>query len=1058
MKKQISEALNQGNFIEARTLLNQYLEADMSYDDVIAVLEASICQAEGDGDGMFYAIRKGLKENNKNYELYFLLGFYYCGFNVNQAYLCFENALLYCDNEEDYGAISAQIDELKQNYDITVKPVAIVIVSYNCRMFQIHNIESIRQTLLPGSYSMIVVDNASEDGIVDWLREQEDILLLENSENKGFSVACNQGVEIAKKEGFGDYDIYLLNNDTRLVDNALFWLRMGLYESEDIGATGSYSNYAGNEQEDTHSFESVEEYLAYGRSLNIPLMQPYEERVRLSGFSMLIRGDVWKKAGGMNEAFTPGYFEDDALSMEIQKAGYRLLTCKNSYIYHAGSQSFAKKDNVNELLISHQELFIQLYGFHIFDYAKPNRNVVEQMKQNPNDVFGVLEIGCGLGADLKLLRMQYPCAMLVGIEQKDALYQIAKETEEVYQDIRELAGLYKNPFVDALIVEEADLAAMTSEQRLLLSELCKPNCQFVNKKQPYQDFPFDKIKLIVWDMDDTFWHGTISEEDVIISSEHEKLIRDLVDCGIVNSISSKNDEKPVLDKLEEANLKDLFVFNHINWEPKGRQLVKKLADMNLRPANVLFIDDNKRNLEEAKYQLDGLMTALPDIIPYLAKYVAALEKKDLAHTRHKQYQLLEKKKCEQEQYDSSEAFLKDSAIQVEIVSDCYPMLDRIAELVMRSNQLNYTKNRSSKQELEKLISDDWNKCGYVQVKDRFGEYGLVGFYCFDMRQKKMEHFLFSCRILGMHIEQWVYQQIGSPVFEIVQPVAAELKPYVPIDWINTEVTNSSTPQKRDTRMRILLKGPCDMSAIEAYLIGGRITTEFNYVSEKGVVVAGQNHSVHVIEGATLKKEQIDMLLRDAPFLDRGDFETKLFEKPYHIICFSMLPDGHAGLYRHKQTGQMISFGSVNFDLTDEKNWQGYIDGTLPNHAYPFTREVLEQFRNTWEFVGITPVELLEQNLEYIYTHVPGSPVFIFLLGSEIAYEGDNVEFEHHELQHASINRMMEKFIEKKERVRLIHMGDFIESQADYEDSINHFSRRVYYDLATAVVSVINESF
>lgn len=1055
MKEQIGQCINVENFIEARTLLNQYLEASMPYDDTIAVLEASICQAEGDGEAMFLAISKGLLINCRNYELYFLLGFYYYGVNVNQAYLCFENALLYCDNEEDYEAIVAQIDELKQNYEITVKPVAIIVVAYNCRSLQILNIQSIRDTMPNGAYKIVVVDNASDDGITAWLREQADIILIENKENLGFAKACNQGANEVKLE---QYDIYLLNNDTRLCKNSLFWLRMGLYEAEDIGATGSYSNYAGNEQELAIAYDTVEQYLTYGDANNIPLARPYEERVRLSGFSMLIRGNVWEKVGGMNEAFTPGYFEDDALSMEIQKAGYRLLTCKNSYLYHAGSQSFAKKDNVGELLISHQELFIQLYGFDIFDYAKPNRAFTEQINRNTTEAFGILEIGCGLGADGKYLRSAYPNARYVGIEQNEDLYQIAKETEEVYKNIQEIKETYHNPFIDILIAEEADLTAMTSEQRAVLATLCKSGCQLLSKKQPYQDFSFEKIKLIVWDMDETFWQGTISEEAVVIPNEHQKLIIDLTDCGIVNSISSKNDEEPVLNKLAEANIKELFVFNNINWESKGKQLAKKIDNMNLRAANVLFIDDNPRNLEEAKYELAELMTATPDIIPYLIRYVDTLDKKDLTHTRLKQYQLLEKKQGEQKQYDSGEAFLRDSAIQVEIVEDCYPMLDRIAELVMRSNQLNYTKIRSSKQELEKLISDDWNKCGYIQVKDRFGEYGLVGFYCFDIRQKKMEHFLFSCRILGMHIEQWVYQQIGSPAFEVVGPVAAELKPYEPIDWINAEITGISVSQKRDTRMRILLKGPCDMSAIETYLIGGRITTEFNYVNEKGVVVAGQNHSVHVVEGATLTKEQMDVLISDAPFLDRGDFETKLFEKPYHIICFSMLPDGHAGLYRHKESGHMISFGSVNFDLTDEKNWQGYMDGTIPNHAYPFTREVLERFRDLWEFVGITPIELLEQNLEYIYTHVPGNPVFVFLLGSEIAYEGDNAEFANHEVQHASINRMMEKFAEKKERVHLIHMGDYIESQVDYEDCINHFSRRVYYDLATKVVSIINESF
>lgn len=76
-----------------------------------------------------------------------------------------------------------------------------------------------------------------------------------------------------------------------------------------------------------------------------------------------------------------------------------------------------------------------------------------------------------------------------------------------------------------------------------------------------------------------------------------------------------------------------------------------------------------------------------------------------------------------------------------------------------------------------------------------------------------------------------------------------------------------------------MKGPCNMSAIESYLTGGKITTEFNY--------------------------------------------------KYHIICYSLLPDCHAGLHRNKKTGFYISFGSVNFDLTDEKIFQDIWVDHLP---------------------------------------------------------------------------------------------------------------------------------
>ena len=48
------------------------------------------------------------------------------------------------------------------------------------------------------------------------------------------------------------------------------------------------------------------------------------------------------------------------------------------------------------------------------------------------------------------------------------------------------------------------------------------------------------IKLVIWDLDETFWKGTLSEGSVVVPDENAQLVKDLTDCGIINSISSKN--------------------------------------------------------------------------------------------------------------------------------------------------------------------------------------------------------------------------------------------------------------------------------------------------------------------------------------------------------------------------------------------------------------------------------------------------------------------------------------------------------------------------------------
>lgn len=435
------------------------------------IIEASRCESAGDREGMFSAIQKGLRQEYDNYELYYMLGFYYLQKNINQAYLCFQNALFYCHDEEDRATILADMKNLEQTGKIGVRKTAVLIVSYNACYFMQKNIENIRKTLPEESYRIVVVDNASTDGVAKWLQEQGDIILLQNKENKGFAPACNQGAEVLP-----DYDVFLLNNDTRLAPNALFWLRMGLYENEKIGAAGSCSNYAGNGQQIDVEFTLPDEYLRYGASVNVPLREPYEERVRLSGFAMLVKADVWKAAGGMDEAFAPGYFEDDDLSMKILKAGYRLLYCRNSFIYHAGSQSFIKNPDVDQIFMDHYQLFINKYGFDIFEYAAANREMIREIPYQKEDAFNVLQIGSGIGADLKDIRIKYPKANVIGVESRAALYEISKKTDMVFRDPAELKKIFRQPVFQVLLIARKEYAGLSKEDLAAIESVCLPGC------------------------------------------------------------------------------------------------------------------------------------------------------------------------------------------------------------------------------------------------------------------------------------------------------------------------------------------------------------------------------------------------------------------------------------------------------------------------------------------------------------------------------------------------------------------------------------------------------
>jgi len=162
------------------------------------------------------------------------------------------------------------------------------------------------------------------------------------------------------------------------------------------------------------------------------------------------------------------------------------------------------------------------------------------------------------------------------------------------------------------------------------------------------------IKLVIWDLDETFWKGTLTEGEIELPSENIELVKYLAGRGIISSIASKNDFEKVKRILSDAGVWDYFVFPSISFDPKGQRIADIISNAGLRPDNVLFIDDNFNNLEEAKYFSKGLMTALPlNIFAYLKSHSEAKGKPDTDLTRLKQYRLLQRKSDDKYSYTGS---------------------------------------------------------------------------------------------------------------------------------------------------------------------------------------------------------------------------------------------------------------------------------------------------------------------------------------------------------------------------------------------------------------------
>lgn len=570
---------------------------------------------------------------------------------------------------------------------------------------------------------------------------------------------------------------------------------------------------------------------------------------------------------------------------------------------------------------------------------------------------------------------------------------------------------------------------------------------------------FSAIKLVIWDLDGTFWKGVLSEGPVDVPFENIRLIKDMTDAGVICSICSKNDSAAVTKKLKELKLEQFFVFQSVNWSPKGERVSQIISEMNLRAGNVLFLDDSAINLQEAKSFCPDLMIGGIERIPELCQYFSEIEKTDVEHRRLEQYRLLERKRQFKVETGNNKDFLWKCHIKVQIQHDCENHIDRIAELIARTNQLNFTKKRITKEAIVSLVNDTSVETAYVTVTDDFGDYGIIGF--FAKKNDVLLHFVFSCRTLNMGVEQYVYCILDRPKIEIVPEVSSSLDLPFP-QWINQVCEKKRTEtveKKQKLDGKILIKGPCDMEQMFSFIEPSpNIITEFTYINDVGTSIEHYNHTTQIINAKQLSETDKRRMCA-LPFCDVKMYDTAIFDEDVSIVMFSLFNDPHLGVYREKKTGILMAFGEYLNDLTDESKWDALISGKLFTAEHRFTREELNCFKEQFEYVGrLSPVEVME-NLKWIFSKLNKDAVLILCLGSEMNIEDEayvyNESYLGRHLYHKELNRLVRDWAKENERIFCIDVNEYVSSRDDFLDTINHMKKYIYYEMSNEFIQIVN---
>jgi hypothetical protein len=501
----------------------------------------------------------------------------------------------------------------------------------------------------------------------------------------------------------------------------------------------------------------------------------------------------------------------------------------------------------------------------------------------------------------------------------------------------------------------------------------------------------------------------------------------------------------------------------INWDFKHKKVGEIIEKTKLRPNNILFIDDNHLNLENIKYHYPELSVVMPEFIPNILIHPAFSGKNDENHSRLQQYKMLETKAVAQESLTDNETFLRSCNIQVQVFNVDEGNFERVLELVNRTNQLNFTKIRFKNSEgFKKILNNEnyENKC--ISAKDNFGNYGIIGFYCLDKTKNELLHYLFSCRVLNLGIEQYFYSKLKFPIINATADTAVRLNEVQQPDWIDLIVNRPQVIHqekcevvKSDNTTTIHLIGACDLQQILGYLSNN---SEYQFI-ENFVRTSITNHSlrhdnIECLKNAkNLDEKTLKKLVDKLPLLEMSMFKKDVFQMNYDVLFYSVLTDYCQVIYEEKATGIKINYSLGYLDNVEDKNHHPAIINYFKERViYDIDENFLEMFRNEFTYLGQISADEFKENLKWLRANI--SQPIVFINGAEIAGEFEAEPNPKLYEQHCLLNKVLDEFVNNNENTYLLDVRKFVKKREDCTNVLRHYIRPVYKMLADDLNTIL----
>lgn len=285
------------------------------------------------------------------------------------------------------------------------------------------------------------------------------------------------------------------------------------------------------------------------------------------------------------------------------------------------------------------------------------------------------------------------------------------------------------------------------------------------------------VKCLVWDLDDTLWQGILLEDGAVhVTEDVRRVVRELDQRGILQAVASKNDHDLAWARLAGLGLAEYFVLPHIGWGPKSES-VRAIADrLTFAHRTIAFVDDQPAERAEVAYHL-------PEVRCYSVAQVAGLlDRPEFSpatstadsRRRRQMYQASFLRDAERDRHQGpDEDFLRSLQLRMAISRATGDELARVAELTLRTSQMNATGVHYDDAALRALLADPLHEVLMISMSDRFGPHGAVGLVLLGVGGQAWHLKLLatSCRVVsfgtGAAVLNWLIDQAARAGVHLV---------------------------------------------------------------------------------------------------------------------------------------------------------------------------------------------------------------------------------------------------------------------------------------------------